>query len=221
MEQEGKKGMPWKSIWSRRKNATTIVELEELKAEIESLRERIRKQETLSRENRFLELEARGDAYVRVCGRLAPHIRVDDAYEPKVLVRIQHDSAEVLTDRYGEYFSLVPSDGRTDGDRWVADASLSACVSDLHGKSEATLRLGIVGVDGREQSWVVEWRRIDLIYRAADDYRAIFTVERDEHSVRLGDHMNAIVAALTIGPAAASYASKNILVPRTTRREEG
>ena len=185
-----------------------------LRAEVESLQKRVRELEKRSRDTRWLELETRRKIYVRICRKLAPDIRVADDYEPKVLVRLPNDVASQLGEVTRAYFSLVPSDGRTNGNKWVADAELSKHIIALlanRNNDDTHLRLGVVTLDGSVKEVALRWEHIQPVGRTSNR-RAILTIDAEW---RLGgsEMLNDIVSSMTVTDVGAILARNNRLIP--------
>ena len=109
------------------KNKRLSGEAETLRGEVESLRERVQQLEENAKETRWLELETRRDAYVRICRKLASDIRVTASDGPRVLVKLENDVSDLSTEAQDGYFSLVPSKGKVNANKWIADVELSRC----------------------------------------------------------------------------------------------
>lgn len=189
-------------------------ETESLRDEVRSLRTCVRQLEKDSRDTRLLELETRRNIYVRICRTLAPDIRVADDYEPKVLVRLRNDVASLTHDAKHDYFSLVPSEGRTTGNKWVADATLSKYIIALLGNrdnDDTHLRLGVVTLDGSVRPMALRWENIQPVGRRSHR-RAILTID-SEWCVGTVELLNDIVSAMIVGDVGAILTRNDRLIP--------
>lgn len=197
-----------------RQNKQMQDKTDSLRAEVESLQERVQELERRSRHTRWLELETRRNMYVRICRELAPDIRVASDYEPKVLVRLQNDVAPLIEDATVKYFSLVPSERKTNGDKWVADATLSEHIVALLGDSdndETHLRLGVVVLDGSVKEVTLRWEDIQLV-GPRSNRRAILTIDPERRTGAF-QMLNDIVAATTVNDVGAILARNDRLLP--------
>lgn len=207
---------------SYRKSEQAQSETDLLRAEVELLQERVRQVEEFAKDTRWLELERRRDAYVRIGRKLAPDIIVADPRQPRILVTLKNEASGVTDDMNDVYFYLVAgakSKKKDNASEWVADEKLSRLVSELIATDEVVgshLQLGVVRLDGNEELLEVRWGDIKVERRANDVRCAILTIEDDLHFVRVVDTMKSIVTALKVnGPVAPSLAKRNELHPNT------
>lgn len=190
-------------------------EIKSLRGAVELMRERIERIDEDGRETRWLALETRRNIYSRICEPLAPDVHVASDYEPKVLVTLRNDVTGLTDDAKGEYFSLVPSEGSRNGNKWVADASLSRYIVSLMSDGEHDerhLRLGLVGLDGRVREVGVRWNDIQHVRGASEIGRAILTIDSRPH-IGAFEKLNAIVATLTVNDVGAILIRHGRLVP--------
>lgn len=204
------------SILFHRRYKALAADLESLKDDVESLREQVNRQEVFSNENRWLELETRRDAYVRVCRKLAPDIVVAN-HEPKLLVRLKDvDLANVTYMEDDEYFYLVPFERDAHDNKWAADANLSRYILESHDR-ETVLQLAVVQPNGGEWSLRVRWHQLSSEFFADKTQRAILTLPAAPFGVAPVDLMNSIIASLTVNSAGALIAKKGDLIPTDSR----
>ena len=181
-------------------------EREELE-KIASFAERLHAQERFSDRNRWLELESRRDAYVRVCRRLTPSIYVADRYQPKILVTLTDSVPDF--DSEVEYFSITPSEN-IGSNKWVADKQLGKRIRKLQDDGDVLPQLGIIWADGSRGGYDL-YKSFSIQVVGSADYRAILEPKDD----LLGRRMTALASVLALsGYAAAELAGKDELFPR-------
>lgn len=201
-----------------RRYESIVRELESLRAELVSLREQVSQQEAFGQDSRWLELQNRRDAYVRVCRELAPRIRVDNDQEPKLLVRLL---TGVSDDAEREYFWLVPS-GPVGKNKWVVHPQLSKRLSELYDEGKKSASLGVMLSDGRES--ILELRRgqVTFAHGADNNLRAFLDLTRDSSSLlSVADELTAMASILErVGSPASSFARQSRLIPTGRRTQQ-
>ena len=170
------------------------------------IQDQIRRHERLIHENRYLALQNRRDAYVRVCRQLAPDIHVDSDHEPKLLVWIRDGNEP-------EYVWLTPS-GEIENNRWATHPDLSRRLSELFEGGSGSVWLSVVLPYGRVAGLEIKTRHVSYVPYADNTHRAILTLEPFSGLYSVVDEMKAIILLLgTIGWPAAALAKKNSLIP--------
>lgn len=198
-------------ILPKRRYKALADEVEARKDEVTSLQEKLKMLEQYVIENRYLHMESRRNAYVRLCRKLAPTVNVSDHREPRLLVTLP---VPLLEDGDHGYFSLSLL-GNIGDNKWAADVKLSGHLRGLLDLKEQEVLLRVVFLDGGRYSLSLRRHKVAFRPWADNTYRAVITLSQSQGMIRVGDEMNALAECLMLrGSVGSIITNKGSMLPR-------